>query len=90
MMQKEAEHKQPPVDEKKPLVGSDSHAETLATDDVTILQNSLFTDAPTVIAEPPDPLATPFPPLVRTHPLTDQSRIAAARQIELYRDLFPL
>jgi site-specific recombinase XerD len=77
MMQKEAEHKQPSVDEKKPLLGSDSHTDALATDDVTILQNSLFTDAPTVIAEPPDPLATPFPPLVRTHPLTDQSSLAA-------------
>ena len=76
-MQKEAGHKQPSVDEKKPLLGSDSHTDALATDDVTILQNSLFTDAPTVIAEPPDPLATPFPPLVRTHPLTDQSSLAA-------------
>src|SRR3989440_2059554 len=64
-MQKDTEHKnQPP--------GS-----ALVTDDSTVVQSNLFSDAPTVIAEPPDPLEKPFPPLVRTNPLTDQSSLAA-------------
>src|SRR5579863_4703536 len=46
-------------------------------DETTILQENLFTNTPTVIAEPTDPLETPFPPLIRTHPLTDQSSLAA-------------
>src|SRR5205085_9081792 len=54
-----------------------SDTNTIVTDDTTVLQSNLFTDAATVIAEPPDPLETPFPPLVRTHPLTDQSSLAA-------------
>lgn len=52
-------------------------ANTLVTEESTILQNNLFSDAPTIIAEPPDPSETPFPPLVRTNPLTDQSSLAA-------------
>jgi len=51
--------------------------EPVLTDESTVLQPNLFNGAPTVIAEPPDPLATPFPPLVRTHPLTDQSSLSA-------------
>lgn len=51
--------------------------ESVLPKDSTILQNSLFTDAPTVIAQPSHPLETPFPPLVRTNPLTDQSSLAA-------------
>src|SRR6266702_6714363 len=62
-MQQDTRHKQQP--------------EPVLTDDSIVLQNTLFTDAPTVIAEPPDPLETPFPPLVRTNPLTDQSSLAA-------------
>src|SRR6266480_6672549 len=54
-----------------------SDTNTIVTDDTTVLQSNLFTDAATVIAEPPDPLETPFPPLVRTNPLTDQSSLAA-------------
>lgn len=50
--------------------------EAVMTDDSTVLQSSLF-GAPTVIAEPPDPVETPFPPLIRTNPLTDQSSLAA-------------
>ena len=50
--------------------------EPIVTGDSTVLQPGLFTGAPTVIAEPPDPTATPFPPLVRTNPLTDQSSLA--------------
>lgn len=50
--------------------------EPVLTDDSTVLQTS-FLGAPAVIAEPPDPLEKPFPPLVRTHPLTDQSSLAA-------------
>src|SRR6266702_4176261 len=62
-MQQDTRHKQQP--------------EPVLTDDSIVLQNTLFTDAPTVIAEPPDPLETPFPPLVRTNPLTDQSSLVA-------------
>lgn len=50
--------------------------EPTQADDTTVLQSSLF-GSPTVIAEPPDPSETPFPPLVRTSPLTDQSSLAA-------------
>ena len=50
--------------------------ESTYTEDSTVLQNNLF-GAPTVIAEPPDSLETPFAPLVRTNPLTDQSSLAA-------------
>lgn len=50
--------------------------EPVQTGDSTILQSNLF-GAPTVIAEPPDPVETPFPPLVRTNPLTEQSSLAA-------------
>ena len=55
---------------------TENQTEPTLTEDSTILQSSLF-GAPTVIAEPPDPLETPFPPLVRTNPLTDQSSLAA-------------
>lgn len=45
-------------------------------DDSTILQTNLF-GSPTIISEPADPTQTPFPPLVRTNPLSDQSSLAA-------------
>jgi site-specific recombinase XerD len=64
------------IERKKQPVGTPAGS-ALVADDSTILQSNLFTDAPTVIAEPPDPLETPFPPLVRTHPLSDQSSLAA-------------
>ena len=51
--------------------------ELILTDDTTVVQSGLFTGEPTVIVEPADPLETPFPPLVRTQPLTDQSSLAA-------------
>ncbi|HEV2654740.1 MAG TPA: tyrosine-type recombinase/integrase [Ktedonobacteraceae bacterium] len=54
----------------------EKQVEPVLTEDSTVLQSTLF-GAPTVIAEPPDPSETPFPPLVRTHPLTDQSSLAA-------------
>ncbi len=54
----------------------ENQTESTLTDDSTVLQSSLF-GAPIVIAEPADPLETPFPPLVRTNPLTDQSSLAA-------------
>ena len=63
-------------DTQQQLVGEPDMS-TLVTDDTTVLQSNLFTDAPTIIAEPPDPLETPFPPIIRTHPLTDQSSLAA-------------
>ncbi len=50
--------------------------EPTLTEDSTVLQSNLF-GAPSVITEPPNPLETPFPPLVRTNPLTDQSSLAA-------------
>src|SRR5260370_12456247 len=56
---------------------SKSESEPIVTVDSTALQPGLFAGAPTIIAEPPDPTATPFPPLVRTNPLTDQSSLAA-------------
>jgi site-specific recombinase XerD len=65
-MHKDTEHKNQPIG---PSTGNAL--------DSTILQSNLFNDAATVIAEPPDPLETPFPPLVRTNPLTDQSSLAA-------------
>lgn len=54
-----------------------SDTNTIVTGDTTVLQSNLFTDAATVITEPPDPLETPYPPLVRTNPLTDQSSLSA-------------
>src|SRR5450759_3717851 len=51
--------------------------EPILTDESTVSQPDLFTGASTVIAEPPDPQVVPYPPLVRTHPLTDQSSISA-------------
>lgn len=51
--------------------------EPLLTDESTVVQPNLFNGAPLVVAEPPDPRETPFPPLVRARPLTDQSSLAA-------------
>ncbi|HCI81072.1 MAG TPA: hypothetical protein DHW02_15445 [Ktedonobacter sp.] len=45
----------------------------------TVLQDNLF-GASTVVAEPPEtpnPRETPYPPVIRTNPLTDQSSLAA-------------
>ena len=49
----------------------------MLTDESTVLQPDLFSNAPVVITEPVDPLDTAYPPLVRTNPLTDQSSLAA-------------
>jgi site-specific recombinase XerD len=54
----------------------DAQPEPILTNDSMLLQESLF-GTPSVITEPADPLETPFPPLIRTHPLTDQSSLAA-------------
>ena len=54
-----------------------SQADPFLTEDSTILQPDLFATTATVVSEPPDPQATPFPPFIRTHPLTDQSSLAA-------------
>lgn len=51
--------------------------EPFLTDESVVVQPNLFNGVPLVIAEPPDPQETPFPPLVRTRPLTDQSSLAA-------------
>lgn len=50
---------------------------TQKADETTVLQENLFNEGATVITEPPNPLETPFPPIVRTNPLTDQSSLAA-------------
>ena len=62
--------------QKNQPVGAPSTS-TIVTDDTTVLQSNLFMDAATVITQPPDPLETPYPPLIRTNPLTDQSSLAA-------------
>src|SRR5438045_7504604 len=49
----------------------------MLTDESTVLQPDLFSGAPVVITEPLDPSQTPYPPLVRTNPLTDQSSLTA-------------
>src|SRR5437899_11270174 len=54
-----------------------TQTEPIMTDESTLLQESLF-GTPAIIAEPADPLETPFPPLIRTHPLTDQSSLAGS------------
>src|SRR5437660_11980767 len=54
-----------------------SAGSALVTDDSTVLQSNLFSDAPTIITESPDPFEKPFPPLIRTNPLTEQSSLAA-------------
>ena len=51
--------------------------EPMITDESIVMQPDLFTGTPTVITEPANPFETPFPPLVRTSPLTDQSSLAA-------------
>lgn len=51
--------------------------EPVLTEDSTVMQPDLFTGAPTVVAEPEDTTGLPFPPLVRTNPLTDQSSLSA-------------
>lgn len=60
-MSKESEHKAQP--------------ESTRSEDSVVLQESLF-GAPSVVAEPPDD-AGPYPPIIRTHPLTDQSSLSA-------------
>ncbi len=47
------------------------------TEDSIVLQDNLFSGTSTVVSEPPDPTETPYPPLVRTNPLTDQSSLSA-------------
>src|SRR5690349_8128176 len=54
----------------------EAQPEPVLTEDSTVVQSSLF-GTPTVITEPADPTETPFPPLIRTNPLTDQSSLTA-------------
>lgn len=61
---------------QKDIPGKDRPDPVLSAES-TVLQPGLFNTSPLIVAEPPDPLETPFPPLVRTHPLTDQSSLAA-------------
>ncbi len=52
-------------------------SEPILSEESTVLQPDLFAGSATVISEPPDPQTTPFPPFIRTHPLTDQSSLSA-------------
>ncbi|HET8843039.1 MAG TPA: tyrosine-type recombinase/integrase [Ktedonobacteraceae bacterium] len=52
-------------------------SEPILTEESIVIQPDLFSGAPLVITEPPDPHAAPFPPLVRTNPLTDQSSLSS-------------
>src|SRR6266550_4316346 len=54
----------------------ETQSEPILNDETTVLQSSLF-GPPAVIVEVADPQETPFPPLVRSHPLTDQSSLAS-------------
>jgi site-specific recombinase XerD len=76
-MQKEAEHEHTPAAENSARPVPAKGPEPRISEKATILQRDLFTGAPVVIAEPPDPVTTPFPPLVRTNPLSEQSSLAA-------------
>jgi site-specific recombinase XerD len=49
----------------------------LASDKESLLVQLNLFGSPSVMAEPADPLETPFPPLIRTNPLTHQSSLAA-------------
>src|SRR5579884_580281 len=49
----------------------------LASDKESLLVQLNLFGSPSVMAEPADPLETPFPPIIRTNPLTDQSSLAA-------------
>jgi site-specific recombinase XerD len=74
-MQQDSQHTPVPLHSegsRKRLI----EGEPILTEESTILQPGLFGTS-TVIAEPPDPTTTPFPPLVRINPLTDQSSLAA-------------
>lgn len=51
--------------------------ESFLTDESIVVQPDLFSGVPLVITEPPDPRETPFPPLVRTRPLNEQSSLLA-------------
>src|SRR5215469_245369 len=61
-------------EEERSMQRDEQHPEPILTEDSTVSQPDLFTGTSTVITEPAE---TPFPPLVRTHPLTDQSSLAA-------------
>lgn len=51
--------------------------EPMLTDESTVLQPDLFAGTSVVITQPADPTESPFPPLVRTNPLTEQSSLGA-------------
>ncbi len=51
--------------------------ETVVSEESVVVQGGLFPGTSAVVTQPPDPREVPFPPLVRTHPLTDQSSLAA-------------
>ncbi len=73
-MQNETQHQQPATERRD---ASASNGQEAVSGTSTVLQENLFSHAPAIIAAPPDPAETPYPPLVRTNPLTDQSSLAA-------------
>ena len=73
-MQNETQHQQSVTEQRAENANNGQGA---VSDNDTILQENLFSQSPAVIAAPPDPTETPYPPLVRTNPLTDQSSLNA-------------
>ncbi|RAQ95625.1 tyrosine-type recombinase/integrase [Thermogemmatispora tikiterensis] len=51
--------------------------ESVAQEEPVVVQAGLFPGATQVVTQPADPREVPFPPLVRTQPLTEQSSLAA-------------
>jgi len=51
--------------------------EPFLTDESIVVQPDLFHVVPLIVAEPPDTQGALFPPLIRTHPLTEQSSLSA-------------
>lgn len=51
--------------------------EPFLTDESIVVQPDLFHGVPLIVAEPPDTQGALFPPLIRTHPLTEQSSLSA-------------
>jgi site-specific recombinase XerD len=52
-------------------------SDPMFTGESVVLQPDLFSGTATIISEPPDLQNAPFPPLVRSQPLTDQSSLTS-------------
>ncbi len=51
--------------------------ESVLTQESTVVQEDLYNATPLVVSEPTDPLAVPFPSLIRPNPLSDRSSLAS-------------